>query len=79
MFFVGLEAGYGFLVLDNDTFDGFLAHRGRGEQGGLEQAVDVFLRDGLVGEGADAAAVLQQFKHGCLLADREKVFGMAVP
>ena len=43
-------------------------------QGGLEQAVDVFLRDGFVGECADAAAVFQQFKHDCLLANGEKLF-----
>jgi len=72
--FVGFEAGYGFLVPNDDAFDGFFAHRRRSEQGGLEQAVDVFLRDGFVGESADAAAVFQQFKHDCLLANGEKLF-----
>ena len=72
--FVGFEAGYGFLVPNDDAFDGFFAHRRRSEQGGLEQAVDVFLRDGFVGECADAAAVFQQFKHDCLLANGEKLF-----
>ena len=74
LLFVGFEAGYGFLVPNGDAFDGFFAHRRRSEQGGLEQAVDVFLRDGFVGECADAAAVFQQFKHDCLLANGEKLF-----
>lgn len=53
---------------------GFLPIDEGAEQGGLEQAVDVFLRDGFVGECADAAAVFQQFKHDCLLANGEKLF-----